>query len=148
MLNRAQLIGNVGQSPEIKITPAGKELALLSVATSESWKDKVTGERKETTDWHRLVVYNQALVKIIKEYVHKGTKIYAEGKIKTRSWTDKQGVKKYTTEIVLGEFDGKIEILDHKSQTVTASWHEPEANQPANNDKINPEHDHDDDIPF
>ena len=100
-INKVILVGNVGQDPEIRSTQDGREIANFSIATSESWKDKNTGERKDKTEWHRVAVFSQGLVTIIKNYVKKGTKLYIEGAIQSRKWTDNQGVEKTTTEIVL-----------------------------------------------
>ena len=110
-VNRVILIGNLGKDPEVKNTQDGRELAFFSVATSESWKDKTTGERKEKTEWHRIAVYSQGLVEIVKKYVKKGTKVYVEGSLHTRKWVDKDGVEKYLTEIVLQNFNSTLQIL-------------------------------------
>jgi len=113
-LNRATIIGNVGKDPEIRATQDGREIASLTVATSESWKDKNTGEKKESTEWHRVVVFNEGLVKVIKQYVTKGTKIMIEGQIKTRKWVNKDGQDQYSTEIVLQNFGGQLILLGGK----------------------------------
>lgn len=113
-LNKVQLIGNVGKDPEIRSTQGGTEIANLSVATSESWKDKASGERKEKTEWHRVVIFNPGLVGVVKSYVKKGSKIYLEGQLQTRKWTDNAGVEKYSTEIVLQNFGGSLILLDGK----------------------------------
>lgn len=114
-LNRVILIGNVGNDPEIRTTNDGKEIANFSLATSDSWKDKATGERKEKTEWHRVVIFNEGLVGVIKNYVQKGTKLYLEGSLQTRKWTDNSGVEKYTTEIVLQNYGSQLILLDSKS---------------------------------
>jgi single-strand DNA-binding protein len=113
-LNRVQLIGNVGKDPEIRATQDGREIASLSVATSESWKDKNTGEKKEQTDWHKVVVFNEGLVRVIKSYVTKGTKLMVEGQLKTRKWTNKDGVDQYSTEVVIQNYGGQIILLGGK----------------------------------
>lgn len=113
-LNKAILIGNVGKDPEIRSTQDGKEIASFSVATSESWKDRDTGERKEKTEWHRVVIFSQPLVGIIKKYVHKGSKLYIEGSLHTRKWTDQSGIEKYSTEVVLQAYNGVMVMLDAK----------------------------------
>lgn len=113
-LNKVTLIGNLGKDPEIRTTQDGREIANLSLATSESWKDRATGERKEKTEWHRCTVFNENLVKIVKSYLHKGSKIYLEGQLQTRKYTDQAGVEKYSTEIVLQGFNGTITMLDSK----------------------------------
>lgn len=110
-LNRATIVGNVGKDPEIRETQDGREIASLSIATSESWKDKNTGEKRESTEWHRVVIFNEGLVKVVKSYVTKGSKLLIEGQIKTRKWTDKDGLEKYSTEIVLQNFGGQLILL-------------------------------------
>ena len=113
-LNRATIIGNVGKDPEIRALNNGSQVANLSVATSETWNDKRTGEKKESTEWHRVVIWNEHLVGIVEKYVRKGSRIMIEGQIKTRKWEDSSGVEKYSTEIVLQGFDGKILLLSDK----------------------------------
>lgn len=113
-VNKVILVGNVGQDPEVKNTQDGRELATFSIATSESWKDKSSGEKKEKTEWHRVVVFSQGLVGIVKNYVKKGTKLYVEGQLVTRKWSDSNGVEKYTTEIVLQNFNSTLQILDSR----------------------------------
>lgn len=115
-VNKVILVGNVGKDPEIRSTQDGREIANLSLATSESWKDKNTGERKEKTEWHRVVVFNDALVKVIKNYVKKGSKLYLEGALQTRKWTDKDGNEKYSTEVVLQGYNGNLTMLDSKRE--------------------------------
>ncbi|WP_316234991.1 MULTISPECIES: single-stranded DNA-binding protein [unclassified Bradyrhizobium] len=110
-LNRAQLVGNVGQDPDIRRTQDGRPIANLSIATSEQWTDKATGERKEQTQWHRVVVFNEALCKVVAQYVKKGSKLLVEGKIETRKWTAQDGGERYTTEIVLRNFDARLLLL-------------------------------------
>lgn len=117
MLNQCNFIGNVGSDPEIRSTNDGREIATLSLGVSERWKDKQTGEKKEKTEWVRIVCFSEGLVKVIKSYVHKGSKLYVEGKMQTRKWTDKNGVEKYTTEIVLQGFGGKIILLDSRGDS-------------------------------
>lgn len=111
-LNRATLIGNVGADPEIKRTQDGRAIVNLRIATSESWRDRNTGERKEKTEWHRVVVFSEGLAKVCEQYVRKGMKLLVEGQIQTRSWENQQGQKQYTTEIVLQGFDAKLVLLD------------------------------------
>jgi single-strand DNA-binding protein len=115
-INKVIIIGNVGKDPEIRRTQDGKPIANLSVATSESWKDKNTGERREKTEWHRVVVFNEGLCKVIEQYVKKGAKLYIEGALQTRKWTDQSGVEKYSTEIVLQGFNSTLTMLDGKSE--------------------------------
>ena len=109
-LNHVQLIGNVGADPEIKAMQSGDKVANLSIATSESWKDKTTGEIKENTQWHRVVVWNQGLIKVIEQYVKKGDKLYINGSLETRSW-EQDGAKKYATEITLRNYNGELILL-------------------------------------
>lgn len=116
-INKALIIGNIGKDPEIKTLDNGNKIVSFSVATSESWKDKQTGEKKEQTEWHRIVIFNQSLADIAEKYVKKGSKVYLSGKLKTRKWTDNSGIEKYTTEIVLGAFDGELLLLDAKDKT-------------------------------
>lgn len=115
-LNKVVLIGNLGRDPEIRTTSDGKEIANFSIATSESWRDKVTGEKKEKTEWHRIVVFSEGLVKIIKNYVKKGSKIYIEGQLQTRKWNDDNNQEKYTTEIVLQGYNSTLILLDAKGE--------------------------------
>ena len=111
-VNKVILIGNLGKDPEIRSTQSGSRIANLTLATSESWKDKATGERKEKTEWHRVSIYNDNLVGIVERFLHKGSKVYLEGQLETRKWTDKDGVEKYTTEVVLRNFGGTLTMLD------------------------------------
>lgn len=113
-LNKVTLIGNLGKDPEIRTTNDGKEIASFSLATSDTWKDKATGERKERTEWHRIVVFNEGLVGVIKNYVQKGSKLYIEGSLQTRKWTDSSGAEKYTTEVVLQNYSSTLILLDNK----------------------------------
>ena len=112
MLNKVTLIGNLGKSPDIRQTSDGREIANISLATTERWKDKNTGERKEKVEWHKISVFNQGLVNVVKNYVKKGSKLYIEGQLQTRKWTDNNGTDKYTTEIVLQNFNSSLLILD------------------------------------
>lgn len=112
MLNKVTLIGNLGKSPDIRQTSDGRELANFSLATNEKWKDKNTGEKKDKTEWHKVVVFNQGLVNVVKNYVKKGSKLYVEGQLQTRKWTDNNGIDKYTTEIVLQNFNSNLLMLD------------------------------------
>ena len=113
-LNKVVLIGNLGRDPEIRSTNDGKEIANLTIATSESWKDKMTGEKKEKTEWHRVVIFSEGLVSVVKNYTKKGSKIYIEGSLQTRKWVDNTGQEKYTTEIVLQNFNSQLILLDSK----------------------------------
>jgi single-strand DNA-binding protein len=111
-INKAIIIGNCGKDPEIRTFQTGGQVASFSVATSESWKDKATGEKREKTEWHRISVFNEHLISIVERFVKKGTRLYVEGQIETRKWQDKSGEEKYTTEIVLRPFRGEIQILE------------------------------------
>lgn len=111
-LNKAIIIGNLGKDPEIRSTQDGKQIANLTVATSESWKDRNTGERKERTEWHRVSIFNEALAGVASNYLRKGSKVYIEGQIQTRKWTDQSGQERYSTEVVLQGFDAKLILLD------------------------------------
>lgn len=113
-LNKVTLIGNLGKDPEIRFMPDGSRVASFSLATSETWKDKTTGERKDRTEWHRIAVFNEKLAEIVEKYVRKGTKLYIEGQLQTRKWTDQAGIEKYTTEIIIGKFRGDLVLLDSK----------------------------------
>lgn len=110
-INKVIIVGNVG-NVEIRSTQDGRRIANLSLATSESWRDKATGERRERTEWHRVVVFSEGLVNIVEQYVKKGSKLYVEGALQTRKWTDQSGVEKYTTEIVLQGYSASLTMLD------------------------------------
>jgi single-strand DNA-binding protein len=116
-VNKVILIGNLGRDPEIRSMPNGDRIANLSIATSETWRDKSSGERKEKTEWHRVVVFNDNIVKVVENYVKKGSTIYVEGQLQTRKWTDKDGVEKFSTEIIVGKFKGELTILGGKPDT-------------------------------
>jgi single-strand DNA-binding protein len=114
-VNKVILIGNLGRDPEIRSTQDGREIANLAIATSESWKDRNTGERKEKTEWHRVVIFSDGLVNIAKNYLRKGAKVYIEGSLQTRKWTDQSGAERYSTEVVLQNFGGTLTMLDGRS---------------------------------
>src|SRR5215469_15749507 len=114
-VNKVILVGNLGRDPEIRSTQDGLRIANLSIATSESWRDKSSGERKEKTEWHRVAIFNEKLVDVVEKYLKKGAKIYVEGALQTRKWTDKDGQDRYTTEVVLGRFNGQLTMLDGRS---------------------------------
>ena len=148
-LNKVQLIGRLGADPEIKQMVNGKNVARLSIATSQSWKDKSTGERKEKTEWHRVVIFNEGLVNIVQQYLKKGANVYLEGQLSTRKWRDeKLGQDKYSTEVVLQGFNSSLTMLGGNSQSMKSS----ENNQDKSslpNDQISQENsDLDDEIPF
>lgn len=111
-LNKVQLIGNLGRDPEVRSTQAGDQIVHLSVATSESWRDKATGDKRERTEWHRVVIFSQQLGDVAKQYLRKGSKVYLEGQLQTRKWTDNSGQDRYTTEVVLRPYRGQLVMLD------------------------------------
>lgn len=139
-VNKAIIVGRVGKEPEIRATQSGKEIASFSVATSERWRDKNTGEQKEATEWHRVVVFNEGLVGVVKNYVKKGTQLYIEGKVKTRAWEDNTGTTRYSTEIVLQGYNGNLTLLGGRS--------EQSAHDTAKQDGYAPQNELDDEIPF
>ncbi len=111
-VNKVILVGNLGRDPEVRSTQDGTKVANLSLATSENWKDKNSGERRERTEWHRVVIFNERLADVAEKYLKKGSKVYIEGQLQTRKWTDQSGTEKYTTEIVLQRFRGELTMLD------------------------------------
>jgi single-strand DNA-binding protein len=113
-VNKVIIIGNLGRDPEIRTFQNGGRVANLSVATSESWRDRASGERKEKTEWHRVVIFNEKLVEVVEKYLRKGAKVYLEGQLETRKWTDQSGAEKYTTEVVLRPFRGELTMLDSR----------------------------------
>jgi len=115
-LNKVQLIGNLGADPEIRKTQDGRSIANLNVATSETWKDKNSGERKEKTEWHRVVIFNEGLAGIAEKYLSKGDKVYLEGQLQTRKWQDKDGNDRYSTEVVLQGFGGTLTMLSTQNK--------------------------------
>ena len=148
-LNKVQLIGRLGADPEIKQMVNGKNVARLSIATSQSWKDKSTGERKEKTEWHRVVIFNEGLVNIVQQYLKKGANVYLAGQLSTRKWRDeKLGQDKYSTEVVLQGFNSSLTMLGGNNQsTKNSENNQDKSNLP--NDQISQENsDLDDEIPF
>ncbi|KQP55060.1 single-stranded DNA-binding protein [Methylobacterium sp. Leaf108] len=114
-VNKVILVGNLGRDPETRRLASGDPVVNLRIATSESWKDKMSGERKEKTEWHSVVIYNENLAKVAEQYLRKGSKVYIEGQLQTRKWADQSGVEKYTTEVVLQRFRGELTLLDGRS---------------------------------
>jgi single-strand DNA-binding protein len=114
-VNKVILVGNLGKDPEIRRTQDGRPIANLSIATSETWRDKATGERKEKTEWHRVVIFNEGLCKVAEQYLKKGAKLYIEGQLQTRKWQDQSGQDKYSTEVVLQGFNSVLTMLDGRS---------------------------------
>src|SRR4249919_1882615 len=115
-VNKVILVGNLGADPEVRHTQDGRPIVNLRLATSESWRDKATGERKEKTEWHRVVIFNENLAKVAEQYLKKGAKVYIEGQLQTRKYTDKDGSEKYSTEIVLQKFRGELTMLDGRGE--------------------------------
>ena len=113
-LNKVTLIGNLGRDPEVRTLNSGDPVCNLSIATSESWRDKASGERREKTEWHRVVIFNPNLAKVAEQYLKKGSKVYIEGQLQTRKWTDQSGQEKYSTEVVLQRFRGELVMLDSR----------------------------------
>jgi single-strand DNA-binding protein len=115
-VNKVILVGNLGQDPEVKRMPSGEAIVNLSIATSETWRDKQSGERKEKTEWHRVVIFNENIAKVAEQYLKKGSKVYLEGQLQTRKWQDKTGADRYSTEIVLQRYRGEMTLLDGRSE--------------------------------
>lgn len=139
-LNKVTLIGNLGRDPEIRTFQNGGRCANLSVATSESWKDKDTGQRKERTEWHRVVIFNDSLVRVAEAYLKKGSKVYLEGQIETRKWQDQSGEDRYSTEVVLRPYRSELVLLGDKGEQ--SSRDEPREPEPKGGGDL------DDEIPF
>jgi single-strand DNA-binding protein len=116
-VNKVILVGNLGRDPEVRRLTSGDPVVNLSIATSESWRDKASGERKERTEWHRVVIFNENLAKVAEQYLRKGSKVYIEGAIQTRKYTDKDGAEKYSTEIVLQKYRGELTMLDGRGDS-------------------------------
>jgi single-strand DNA-binding protein len=113
-VNKVILVGNVGKDPEVRSAQDGTKIVNFSLATSETWNDRASGERKERTEWHRVVVFNDRIADVVEKYIRKGSKVYVEGALQTRKWTDQSGQEKYTTEVVIGKFRGELTMLDTK----------------------------------
>jgi single-strand DNA-binding protein len=116
-VNKVIIVGNLGRDPEVRQTQSGSPVVQLSVATSENWRDRQTGERRERTEWHRVVIFNENLAKIAEQYLRKGSKVYLEGQLQTRKWQDQSGQDRYTTEVVLGRFRGELTMLDGRGDS-------------------------------
>jgi len=140
-VNKVTLIGNLGNDPEIRTMQSGDKVCNLSIATSESWKDKATGERKDKTEWHRVVIFNQGLMGVCEKYLSKGSKVYIEGQLETRSW-EQDGQKKYTTEVVLRPYRGELTMLDGKKDAQPSQHDQDKANGYQPQDSL------EDEIPF
>jgi len=149
-VNKVILIGNLGRDPEIRTTQDGSKITHLSVATTDTWRDRNTGERRERTEWHRVVIFNDKLGEVAEKYLHKGSKVYLEGSLQTRKWTDQSGQERYTTEVVLQRYRGEMTMLD------TRGGGEPGGGEPGGGDfgggppsgGGEPPGDLDDEIPF
>ena len=115
-VNKVILVGNLGRDPEVRTTQDGKPIVNMSLATSESWRDRNTGERRERTEWHRVVIFNERLADVAQKYLHKGSKVYIEGQLQTRKWQDQSGQDKYSTEVVLQRFRGELQMLDRAGE--------------------------------
>ena len=148
-LNKVLLIGRLGADPDIKQMVNGKSVARLSLATSNTWKDKNTGERKEKTEWHRVVIFNEGLVNVVQQYVKKGAQVYIEGQLTTRKWKDeKSGLDRYSTEVVLQGFNSSFKILSSKNSQIENIQENDTEKSSLPNDKNIPTNDLDDEIPF
>ena len=146
-LNKVLLIGRLGNDPEIKQMQNGKSVARLSVATSESWKDKNTGERKEKTEWHRVVIFNEGLVSVVQKYLKKGAQVYIEDQLNTNKYTDSNGQEKYSTQIVLQGYNSSLTMLDGKNSS-SGDSKKLESSQLPSDDMPDISQDPDDKVPF
>ena len=157
-VNKVILVGNLGRDPEVRSTQDGRKIVNLSLATSENWKDKTSGERREKTEWHRVVIFSEGLCRVVEQYLKKGSKVYIEGQLQTRKWTDQQGVEKYSTEVVLQGFNSALTMLDRaggggssefgNDNTSDFGASRPAARQPAMAGAGAKRGDLDDEIPF
>ena len=150
-VNKVILVGNLGRDPETRQTQDGRPIVNMSVATSETWKDRQTGERRERTEWHRVVIFNERLAEVAQNYLRKGSKVYLEGQLQTRKWTDQSGQERYTTEVVLGRFRGELTMLDSRADSGGGGRDyggEPAGAPAAARDSGPSSTDLDDDIPF
>ena len=138
-VNKVTLLGNLGRDPEVRSSQDGSKIVSFSVATTESWRDKATGERKDRTEWHRVVVFNPNLSEVCEKYLKKGSKVYLEGQLQTRKWQDKDGVERYTTEVIVPRFKGDLALLDSRGNIGEDVADVPSDQPPAGID---------DDIPF
>ena len=150
-VNKVILVGRLGSDPEVRVSQDGNKIVRLSLATSDSWKDKQTNEKREKTEWHRIVIFANGLADIAEKYLNKGSKIYVEGQIQTRKWTDQAGVEKYTTEIVLQSYNSSLTMLDNRSDQNNEIISSSFKNDSLGNKSIAKEKDDieiDDEIPF
>ena len=128
-VNKVTLVGNLGRDPEVRQTQDGRPIVNLSVATSESWRDRSSGERREKTEWHRVVIFNDRLADVAQKFLRKGSKVYLEGQLQTRKWQDQSGQDRYSTEVVLGQFRGELTMLDGRSDSSMNSGFDEMSNQ-------------------
>lgn len=152
-LNRVMIIGNLGKDPEIRRTQDGRAIANLSIATSESWTDKQSGEKREKVEWHRVVCFNENLSTIMERYLKKGSKVYIEGKLQTRKWTDKDNIERYSTEVVMQGFDGKLVMLSSKENGASrgddsGQQRDPDTAKPSHAQRASTRDELNDEIPF
>ena len=150
-VNKVILVGNLGRDPEVRQTQDGRPIVNFTLATNESWKDRQTGERRERTEWHRVVIFSEGLADVAQRYLRKGSKVYVEGQLQTRKWTDQSGQEKYTTEVVLSGFRGTLTMLDSRGEGGGGRDYgggEPAGALPAARDTGPSSTDLDDDIPF
>ncbi|HJO69811.1 MAG TPA: single-stranded DNA-binding protein [Rhodospirillales bacterium] len=151
-VNKVILVGNLGRDPEVRYAQDGKKIVNFSMATSETWRDRQTGDRREKTEWHRVVIFNDRLADVAEQYLHKGSKVYIEGALQTRKWTGNDGQERYTTEVALSRFRGELTMLDSRGQEGGAPAGEPEfaSDSPAADETApaTPAADLDDEIPF
>ena len=154
-VNKVILVGNLGRDPEVRYAQSGSKIVNLSVATSESWKDRETGDRREKTEWHRVVIFNDRLADVAEQYLRKGAKVYLEGQLQTRKWTGNDGIEKYSTEVVLQRYRGELTMLDSRSSSGYESSNQPSQGNDGMADNVSggamPEplsSDLDDEIPF
>ncbi len=152
-INKVILVGNLGADPKVSNTQNGTKIVNLSVATTDTWKDKLSGERKDRTEWHRVVIFNPQLADIAERYLRKGSKVYIEGQLQTRKWEDNTGTERYTTEVVLQNFNGNLTLLDSRGDGAPAGGNDVFSGSPAGggwdaSPAAAPAADLDDDIPF
>ncbi|MBG77269.1 MAG: Single-stranded DNA-binding protein [Alphaproteobacteria bacterium MarineAlpha5_Bin12] len=147
-VNKVILLGNIGKDPEIKATQNGSKLASFSIATSKRWKDKQTQEYKDKTEWHKVVIFGEGLVDIVEKYVKKGSKIYIEGELQTRKWSDQQGNDRYTTEVILQGYNSTLTLLDNRGNTNQSIENKSEDISVEDNSEKSGDSNIDDDIPF
>ena len=147
-INKVILVGNLGRDPEIRSMQNGGELVNLSIATSEQWRDKNSNEKKEKTEWHRVVIFNENLVRVAKDFLQKGKKVYIEGQLQTRKWQDQSGNDRYSTEVVLGKFRGELQILDGRNSSLDSQQNLSDESNSSQSIPDSIGDDFDDDIPF